>query len=194
MYHLEPFAVAQFFAVFGYCMYVVSSLMKSRVKLLALEALGCFAIALHWFLLEMPVIGMMNLVYVYMSVVGMLIAQFPWARQALALSFPLLLAATILNFDGASTQGLVAVAATLIGLVATTLGILSKYCVDMIKLRLLSVAGTTLWLACAIISGSIVPIIAMALFGLGHARGLCDLLGREGAIRLSPVVVRSRRS
>ncbi len=170
----QTFILAQICGVIGYGFYALSPLMKDRWTLLAVEALGCAIVALHWVILELPTVALMNAVYVYIGIISIQIEKHPKAKYGLHLSFPILFLLTALGWqDMALTTA--NIAATIVGIGATAITVASKYCLDLAKLRLLSAISALLWVICGIIAVSIPQIIACMLFMIGHIHELRKL-------------------
>lgn len=184
----------------GYSLYVASSFQKSRFMLLAIEAAGCGVVALHWLMMNMETIAWMNFVYVYLSVVSLAVVKYPKARIFLALSIPMIFVLTAMSWEG-SVSGMIAIVATGLGVVATLLAVLSKFCADMFKLRALSLISSTLWVTCGLFAGSVAQIVACGAFAYGHYLGLKKLAAERDtqatipsmADRLTQVMMPQRR-
>ena len=166
-----PFIIAQIIGFIGYGLYAYSSYQKTRFSLLFLEAIGCLVVAAHWAILDMPTLALMNIVYVYMGVLSLAFIRFPAVKPLLYLSFPIIFYLSFAGWGG-QLYSLMAICATLIGVAATLFAVCSKLCVDMYRLRLLSLLSSTLWLSCGILAGSIPQIIACGVFAFGHYKSL----------------------
>ena len=168
---ISSFMIAQIVGFVGYALYAFSSFQKNRFTLLFIESAGCFIVAAHWLILNMPTLALMNLVYVYMGVLSIAFVRFPKLKPLLYLSFPLIFALSLSGWGG-QLYSLLAISATMVGALATTLAVCSKLCVDMTRLRLLSLLSSTLWVACGIFAGSIPQILACGVFAYGHFKNL----------------------
>ena len=155
-----PFIIAQIIGFIGYGLYAYSSYQKTRFSLLFLEAIGCLVVAAHWAILDMPTLSLMNIVYVYMGVLSLAFIRFPAVKPLLYLSFPIIFYLSFAGWGG-QLYSLMAICATLIGVAATLFAVCSKLCVDMYRLRLLS-----------LLAGSIPQIIACGVFAFGHYKSL----------------------
>ena len=172
----------QVIGAIGYITYVASSFQTSRMKLLALEIVGCGFIALQWYMMGFATVALMNLVYVYLGVVSLGLERFPKARGLLVMSFPLIAILTMASWQGA-TLGLLAICATLLSVLATGLAVCSKFCIDIYRLRVFSLLSTVIWIMCGLIGGSIPQIIACSAFAYGHIRALLPLhAARKGVM------------
>lgn|GEM_PF-3513771 len=167
----SAFVLAQIIGFIGYGIYAYSSYQKNRFALLSVEAAGCLVVALHWAILDMPTIALMNIVYVYMGVLSLAFIRFPAVKPLLYLSFPIIFYLSFAGWGG-QLYSLIAICATMVGVAATTLAVCSKLCADIFRLRLFSLLSAALWVACGIFAGSVPQIIACGIFAYGHGRHL----------------------
>ncbi len=173
----SAFVLAQIIGFVGYGLYAYSSYQKNRFALLSIEAAGCLVVALHWAILDMPTIALMNIVYVYMGVLSLTFVRYPAVKPLLYLSFPIIFYLSFAGWGG-QLYSLIAICATMVGVAATTLAVCSKLCADIFRLRLFSLLSAALWVACGIFAGSVPQIIACGIFAYGHLKHL-QLLRRE---------------